>query len=284
MTSDLTYPIPKNSSDVFKVHKSQKYQNPGLVFDRFAPDWSDEATIKKTGLGQVIESTKLADPALLEQWNKRWNSSVEMTKVEKFNLKTDWRMVAGLGRKGSFEVGFTFNRYGFPYLPGSSIKGIARAFALGEIAEKMKSDKLSELLETLLLEEEEYEKKSQGFPDETGMFRLIFGSTEQAGLAIFHDAIPDPKSLPQIELDIMNPHYPKYYEGREYPTDWQSPIPVYFLTVASNTVFHFAVGWRGSTTNNKLLKQAQTWLEKGLKTLGAGGKTSAGYGYFGEVT
>lgn len=282
---DLTYPIPKDSSDAFKSHKSQKPQNPGLIFDRYAPDWSSDPTIKKTGLEQVIATAKLADPNLLEQWNKRWNSSVDATKVEKFNLKTDWRMVAGLGRKGSFEVGFTFNRYGFPYLPGSSIKGIARAYALGEIAEKMNSDKLSELLENLLLEEKEYQKRSQEFPEEAGMFRVIFGTTENAGLAIFHEAIPDLKSLPQLELDIMNPHYPKYYDGKEFPTDWQSPIPVYFLTLASNTIFHFAVGWREADKvyNKKLHEKSRDWLKLGLQKLGAGGKTSAGYGYFGEV-
>ena len=45
------------------------------------------------------------------------------------SLKTEWRCIAGLGRKGPLEVGFTFNRYGFPILPGSSLKGIARAYA-----------------------------------------------------------------------------------------------------------------------------------------------------------
>ena len=51
----------------------------------------------------------------------------------------------------------------------------------------------------------------------------------------------------------MNPHYPKYYlaGGREYPTNWQSPIPIYFLTVASDAIFRFAIGWRGSWEDKK---------------------------------
>lgn len=107
----------------------------------------------------------------------------------------------------------------------------------------------------------------------------------------------------------MNPHYPKYYQegGREYPTNWQSPIPVYFLTVASDAKFRFAIGWRSSWEDKKdtseksepmwsrwkyeglnqqqsesprLQQLALRCLQGGLLDLGNGGKTSAGYGYF----
>ncbi|MBK9095192.1 MAG: hypothetical protein IPM84_21030 [Anaerolineae bacterium] len=52
-------------------------------------------------------------------------------------LRTDWRLVTGLGRKGPLEVGFTFHRYGFPILPGSSLKGLARAWGLLRVAEAL---------------------------------------------------------------------------------------------------------------------------------------------------
>jgi hypothetical protein len=113
-------------------------------------------------------------------------------------------------------------------------------------------------------------------------FRGIFGTTAAAGRAVFFDAIP--ARVPKLELDVMNPHFPKYYQGNEPPTDWQSPVPVYFLTVAPNTEFRFAVGWRGplGDESRRLRDLAKAWLVGGLTELGAGAKTSAGYGYFAE--
>ncbi|MFZ2423912.1 MAG: type III-B CRISPR module RAMP protein Cmr6, partial [Anaerolineae bacterium] len=76
---------------------------------------------------------------------------------------------------------------------------------------------------------------------------------------------------------------PKYYQGTDtFPTDSQNPIPVYFLTVAAGEAFQFAVGWRGTLDEHakSYRRTAQTWLRQGLLNLGAGAKTSAGYGYF----
>jgi CRISPR-associated protein Cmr6 len=249
-------------------------------------------------------------------------------------MQTDWRLIAGLGKKGSLEVGFTFHRYGFPYLPGSSLKGLARAYGLLEIAialepaikAKNEKEPLSKLDEILSCEEtQKFEEGLKSYNPNSDVlemaraFRQIFGTTESAGKAIFFDGIPSAKFPPRLELDIMNPHYPDYYkemgskEPKTYPANWQSPIPVQFLTVASRSVFRFAIGWRASpqdkedgseknqTTWNgwfkgeqikqaadektpRLLKLARRWLQGGLLELGAGGKTSAGYGYFEDAS
>jgi CRISPR-associated protein Cmr6 len=227
-----------------------------------------------------------------DEWNTRWQACAKEANGEPFGLTTDWRLIAGLGRKGPLEVGFTFHRYGFPILPGSSVKGVARAWALLQIAEKVGTTELKELDGILSAdgdkERKKYEDWKAGQPAEVQKladdFRTVFGTTAAAGRAVFFDAIP--ASLPTLELDIMNPHYPKYYSGEEPPTDWQSPVPVYFLTVAANTEFRFAVGWRGALDEEgrRLRNLAQTWLIEGLTQLGAGAKTSAGYGYFFQPT
>jgi CRISPR-associated protein Cmr6 len=116
-------------------------------------------------------------------------------------------------------------------------------------------------------------------------FRKVFGTTGQAGRAIYFDAIPE--KPPRLKLDIMNPHYPDYYgdkKNTEYPTNWQSPNPVFFLTVDEGQEFCFAVGWRGKYDDEAetLRGKAEEWLKEGLLKLGAGAKTSAGYGYFHE--
>lgn len=321
--------IPKESADAFGEYTSQ---NAGLVFDRFVPDLSktsDEKGLKKEGFDMAIKAFENKDNNLLKGWNDRWEKTVTSVGAKPFEMKTDWRLIAGLGRKGMLEVGFTFHRYGFPYLPGSSLKGLARAYAVLEIAlgveEAIKSKGEKEPLSNLdnILSNEDVNKFEAGLKtyqpqdanilDKAKAFRYIFGTTEHGGHVIFFDAIP--RSMPKLELDIMNPHFPEYYKegSTEYPTNWQSPIPVYFLTVASGSPFRFAVGWRSAPIDsiplesitppekqkewswfkgatqpkppekvNGLIKQAQDWLKNGLLELGAGGKTSAGYGYFKE--
>lgn len=315
---DLKYPIPHASAEAFKSFLAKTTPaNAGLIFDRFAPDAQEEEKgdgkedpPKKRGLNQVRRLSERADLPLLKAWKQRWQETIKKDSAVSFPKSTNWRFITGLGRKGPFEVGFTFNRYGFPYLPGSSVKGIARAQAFYDIAEAITIENLDPLFQklrdklpekekekfkplnaldvTLSLEkdhefEEEFElcKPSDAAKTLANKFRKIFGNTARAGGAVFFDAIPDDKNLPVLDLDIINPHYPEYYKegSSEYPTDWQSPVPTYFLTVAPNTTFWFAIGWRGEE-NADLQADAVNWLKAGLETLGAGAKTSAGYGYF----
>ena len=292
MSGDYEIPIPSKSAEAF--HAYGGVTNPGLVFDRFAPDWSSKSTLKKEGLQRVVSAQ--VDKDLLSEWNARWERCVRAAQGEPFALRTDWRLIAGLGRKGSLEVGFTFHRYGFPVLPGSSVKGVARAWALLQLAKQAKPtndvdslDKLDGILSADSEDDKKEEKKkylqwhaiqSDGVQRLADNFRAIFGTTAVAGRAVFFDAIP--ANPPKLELDVMNPHFPKYYQGDQPPADWQSPVPVYFLTVAAGTEFRFGVGWRGTLdkAGQRLHQLAQEWLTEGLTNLGAGAKTSAGYGYF----
>lgn len=310
MAEEIPYPIPKESRQAF-LSLGNRPRNPGLIFERFAPNWGEgeekprfkndpltKSELKKRGL----ESACLpADKAALSAYLQRWQSIAAQIHAEPFSLKTDWRFIPGLGRKGPLEVGFSFHRYGFPFLPGSSVKGLARAWAFFQIveqrkqtpeekalAEKKDGNELAALEEILLADGDDakdrkpftewYAQQGQTVQTLASDFRAIFGTTAQAGGAIFLDAIP--ATPPKLELDVMNPHFPKYYSGEtEYPTDSQSPIPVFFLTVAAGQEFCFAVGWRGKD-NPGLRKTAKEWLKAGLQNLGAGAKTSAGYGYF----
>ena len=131
----LKYPIPLTSKNAFEGLASGVKRNPGLIFERFVPDTQEtreeggqrnrEEPAKKQGLKAVEKAAKNADLELLKHWHIRWKETVGRDHAEPFSLKTQWRFIAGLGRKGALEVGFTFNRYGFPYLPGSSRRGSA---------------------------------------------------------------------------------------------------------------------------------------------------------------
>ncbi len=287
-------PLPEGARAAFGALDRGYPQNPGLIFDRYVPDWYGQPVLKKQGLQMVVEAARKADARLLEAWNRRWEGIVKDARGLIFFLKTAWRLVAGLGRKGPLEAGFTFHRYGFPVLPGSAIKGVARAWALTEIARKLPSYDLRDLARLLSADgkpdsaarkafEEWYSQQSDDVRQLAMAFRAIFGTTAAAGRTVFFDAIP--ARLPVLEIDVMNPHYPQYYGGSEAPAGWQSPTPVYFLTVRAQTEFRFAVGWRRGMAepSAQLLGQAAEWVRAGLTEIGAGAKTAAGYGYFESI-
>jgi len=261
----MRYPLPPKTRQAIDKQNSPK--NPGLLFERFLPmmEKDGDGDEKKKALDDVVKAARQADKSLLADWVKRWQAFVVSAHAEPFTAKTDWRFVTGLGRKGALEVGFTFHRYGFPILPGSSVKGVARAYAHLAFG------------------------KDKDDPD----FCAIFGRSveqgekedvSQSGGAIFFDALPTSDKLPELVVDIMNPHYRDYYQskGEAAPTNWQNPNPVMFLTVKEKTSFRFAVGWRGAWNDEakRLRDLAVEWLQHGLAELGAGAKTSAGYGYF----
>ncbi|MEJ5200747.1 MAG: type III-B CRISPR module RAMP protein Cmr6 [Anaerolineales bacterium] len=284
----IQYPLPK---EVVAVFQHAQLDNPGLVFDRFAPDFS-QAGKKNEWRKQALEKSRKAPHAgTLKAYQERWQALVKAAGATPFRMKTDWRFIPGLGRKSALEIGFSFHRYGFPFLPGSSVKGLARAWALYELAytlrlEASRLDALDKLLEK---EPEEFEKERDKFnltsQDALKMakdFRAIFGTLDQAGAVVFFDAIPAEQAFP-LDIDIMTPHYGSYYQGKSAPTDSESPNPVTFLTVPAGKTFWFAIGGRKGVKApelEKLLPLARRWLENALVELGAGAKTAAGYGYF----
>lgn len=176
------------------------------------------------------------------------------------DLQTDWHLIAGLGGESVLETSISLHPlYGFPYIPGSAVKGLARAYAV--IVDKKACDK------------DDQKINQQSSIDEEAV--NVFGNQEQAGQVIFYDAIPF-ENLPELKLDIMNNHYNDYYNKSVHPTDSLTLLPIYFVTVGAGQKFSFML----ASKNDALLKKAVNWLEEGLKDLGAGGKTSAGYGYF----
>jgi CRISPR-associated protein Cmr6 len=61
-----------------------------------------------------------------------------------FTRKVAWRLVVGLGLPSPLETGITLHHlYGFPYLPGSAIKGVTRNWRLQQIADELKIPRLS---------------------------------------------------------------------------------------------------------------------------------------------
>lgn len=293
--------LTRDTAAAWEMHRAKSPQNAGLIFDRFASIWTwerdDTLVVDKPGGLKVVKDAAVeVERALITSRVRRWNAVADAVQAEPFTLSTDWRLVTGMGRKGPLEVGFAFDRYGLATLPGSGLKGLARSRAFFELADALGiGDREGfDRLEKLLAEDdvEEFLRKfRESYPaDESGLvatrdLRAIFGTVSASGGAVFLDAIPE--RTPRLDLDIMNPHVPDYYRAGSTdtatpPTNWQNPVPVYFLAVAAGTPFRFGVGWRGPLTDEARRRRtlARRWLTDGLTELGAGGKTGAGYGYF----
>ncbi|MCC6367836.1 MAG: type III-B CRISPR module RAMP protein Cmr6 [Bryobacterales bacterium] len=148
--------------------------------------------------------------------------------------------------------------YGFAYLPGTGVKGMARAYARS-VAGAMTAD-----LETVFGKDPSRQEKGE------------------AGGVIFYDALP--VRWPKLIIDIVNNHHRRYYDSGEKgepPGDWEEPVPVNFLAIAPGTEFEFCLGVRrGASGPERLLVLAKDWIEGALAWLGAGAKTNAGYGRF----
>lgn len=259
----------------------------GLWFERFfnqySQNWSVEDTGKRDFLHSLLGhhgneqrrsegSSCVGYAPALQRQTERLASLAESLGGVTFARQSSWHFATGLGSPHPVENGLSWHPVlGTPYLPGSAVKGLARAWL--EL-----NDYPAEIRKQLFGSDDKDPLSAQSFAGEPELV---------AGRVIFFDALPlEPVSL---TLDTMTPHMGKWYEqgaaqpGRAetVPADWHAPIPVPFL-VARSIVLQFAVAPR-SKADEPLVEVAKQALEAALANLGAGAKTAAGYGAFVEL-
>lgn len=225
-----------------------RYQADWTIADEGKRDWvSDNARL--TGQRESLHAYTLRHLALITALSGR--GAV---------FKTDWHFVTGLGLQHPVENGLTWHHtLGVPYLAGSAVKGLIKAWV--------------EVWDESL--------------DKTEKDRIVhwFGDQQQAGCFRFFDALPvDPVML---AADVMTPHMDKWYEQGgtiqnwqqepdKVPADWHAPVPVPFLAVKEAKLL-FGIAPRRPEFAAEL-PQVFDALKQALDWLGAGAKTAAGYG------
>jgi CRISPR-associated protein Cmr6 len=274
--------------------------NPALLFNkllvlRYTEQISQGQDVRKIeyirSFTEILKGKKPQKPPELEG-----------VKQDSFRLKTAYRLVIGAGYPSFIENGFMFHHvYGIPYIPGETLKGLARAVFIFSVAEAIKGEtKLSKIEEGL---SEEAEGISYQIPEKINIildnytienpvetFRKIFGSKKRRGQVIFFDAYPvkfNPSE--HFEADIMNSHYGDYYQSGKAPADWLNPNPIHFLALKEGIVFEFNLGLAPlepmeDNEEKLLLETARKLLEVGLKNFGVGNKKRKGYGWFSDKT
>jgi CRISPR-associated protein Cmr6 len=232
-------------------------------------DWIHTVTRPATAKHPV------GDPQLITEHATRLANLARALGGQALVFKTTSRLATGLGREHPIENGFAWHPVlGTPYLPGSSVKGLVRAWLEGAW-----SDQSVEPADFHRIFGSDYRQGSAQHERKQAL-------SSQISSVLFLDALPT-KPV-QLKADVMTPHYGDYYQAKKDPdgnpippADWLSPNPIPFLTVAHDQLFQFALAPRTASAPDQADCSAATqWLEAALTWLGAGAKTAVGYGRF----
>lgn len=228
----------------------------GLLLDRYLEEHGDKGEARS----RLIKAASTAPGrarAVYELAFERYQNAISPC-AARF-LRVDGRLSIGLGAASPLEAGLRLHHtYGTPLLPGSALKGLANHYCASV-----------------------WGKADGEFASGGRHHRVMFGTADESGFLVFHDAWISPVSLGGcLAPDVMAVHHPEYYAGLDAakaPTDTDMPNPVSFLSVCGT--FWVAVGCEDQTENGK------RWMAMGMDLLldaldkwGIGGKTNAGYG------
>ncbi len=249
---------------------------------------------------------------------QRWETSVRALGAQTFRMTVDYRMAVGFGAEHVLETGLCLHRiHGFPYIPGSAVKGVTRAYNFWRIAETLQIPPISpeeeaerktrrkktpfEKLEAWLSEGEAKNQSDllsalQSDPACSAeanlhkwsmkqlqgvqqIFQTRFGTTQAQGQVTFFDAYPiKPASKRPILLKL---DVLNSHVGKYYQG---AQPPANYLDPVP-TYFLTVEGGTAfqfavAASIDKMTGEAVTSVQRALIELGIGGKTAAGYGYF----
>lgn len=278
--------IPADTREILSKFNIDNFY---LVANRYLDEFKSKTEFDRGRIFKKLErlAQKILDNnetirKFIERNNNLAESLEESGYLKKsFELTNDYRLVFGLGGANVLETNmFLHHIYGIPYIPGSALKGVAKAWAVEILRKKLGVENYEEI--ESLLESDKLDPKdiNDRYLQEINTYRVIFGTQQKVGKVNFLDAYPCGKI--NLKIDIMTPHFKEYYKEMEkeenlnnWPTDYDEPNPIPFL-VLEGVSFKFILYGEDSY----YLNTASTLLKSGLKNLGIGAKTMVGYGYF----
>jgi CRISPR-associated protein Cmr6 len=249
----------------------------GLWLDKYLPEQEDQnkkgdrhqndrtkssVTNPRMAHIQSVATLTLSPDHPYRAFYKRWEALLSEDDKARMRLATvKGRMIVGLGDESVLETSVALHQtYGIPYIPGSALKGLAASY-IHQYAART--------------DDANWQKESEAY-------KILFGDTNDAGYITFFDAFYVPDTGPNKQAlwpDIITVHHQKYYQGSNgisAPADWDSPIPIAFLSATGTFLIALAA---------PDLQEPAPWLDKtfdilreALLELGIGAKTSSGYG------
>lgn len=254
-----------------KLENQQSWNNGQRGRDRRDYEWSlvqnqlEKSSVLKNCAGLLLNIHE-KQTRCLQEIHGLGSGIVELS------AKACTRFLTGIGQTSPTEVGMLFDRNtGLPFFPASSIKGAVRYaycvnFALKH-PEKVDTDQTLDEKEVDGLEE------LFGFTDTNNGSRGGF-----AFMDIYSETVPD------LVVDIMNPHHGTYYRGAslEGPVETESPIPIKFLAVEKGFTFKLR-GFFLTKSAEKYRPQLVDAFQTAMTDFGLGAKTAVGYGRFEDI-
>ncbi|MGH3403007.1 MAG: type III-B CRISPR module RAMP protein Cmr6 [Streptosporangiaceae bacterium] len=238
-------------------------------------DWPIRTWAVETGLGQKHAVELRA--ALAARRAKAVESLAAATSaaVRSVDLTPQGALITGTGSGGIRDVGIELHgTYGWPVIPATALKGVADAYARD--AADVSAAVRARIFGT---------PRAAGEPDAAREGADADSATPAsakaaAGSVLFLDALPGPGGVAVAE-HVLTPHARDYHTGhgaagggeRPPPAEYVNPVPIPFLAVQGGTFTAYLVGPEPD------IGTAADLLAAAVDDIGAGAKTSAGYGY-----
>jgi CRISPR type III-B/RAMP module RAMP protein Cmr6 len=253
------HPRCQTANALLMLHRSAVLavgEQPGTV--KVDDDWM-RSWARATRLGQGPAGDDSGLPAQVRNRRRAALASLATgggTAVRTVALEPMTALVTGTGAGGIRDVGIELHgTYGWPVLPGSTLKGVAHAYARD-----------SEL----------------PVPDEAAIFGAPPGDDASArtGAVTFLDALPGPGGIGVAE-HVLTPHTRGYRldpdddneDDAVPPAEYINPVPVPFLVLSGGTFLVHLIGPEPE------VDRAADLLKQAVRDIGLGAKTTSGYGY-----
>lgn len=253
--------VRKDANALQVLHRSAvlKAGDDGRVTldDNWARSWACATRLGQDAPGGLAEHVAARRRAALKSLSTEPGISVVTVVARPMGA-----VVTGTGAGGIRNVGIELHgTYGWPVLPGTTLKGVARSYARDE----------------------------EDLPD--GMPAALFGGSPgddegaRAGSVTFLDTLPGPGGITVAE-HVLTPHTRGYRisdpdedgddvgSGPRPPAEYVNPVPVPFLVLTGGVVHIHLAGPQPE------VGQAAGLLARALDDTGLGAKTTSGYGYF----
>jgi CRISPR-associated protein Cmr6 len=236
----------------------------------------------------------------------RWRASFDAPGDRTRELVTRSRLLVGHGLPGATDVGLTLHHtWGVPVIPGSALKGLLAHYvdtAYGPDNPDLPAwDQPADQRDRARYQGVTWNARGRRILRGPGeVYRALFGAPDAdedlahrgrglaagaaRGLVVFHDALyaygPErtERACP-FAVDVLTVHQRCYYssQGDSAPNDYDTPIPISFLSVKPGERMLLALSGPPDWT-----ALAEHLLLDALAAWGVGGKTSTGYGRLGN--
>ncbi len=268
---------------------SGSFLSPSLRLSKYAKLLEDKSA-KRNILDYVCKGNPLRDAP---EWNQESAVCLKMRLMGRMMVDQG----GGVIENANLRV---HRHFGYPFIPGSALKGIARHASWEKWDREEDPGKKLELAIAIAevfgfptgdsaTREKDEEGRKQLTPDDISDFldeyirkyalELIKDSVGRekhfAGAISFLPGVP--RGRTELVTEILNPHARKKEDK-----DRKNPVPIFFPAIEKGAVFEFTIIPLKRSTESHI-EFAVDNLKHGLSIHGVGSKTAAGYGWFEEI-